>query len=130
MGGAVQVADAAQFAAGDLDAQCSQRGDTAGHDSFSAGLVHGRGPGFDDDGFQAGERGVDGGGQTGRSAAGHQYVDHAGAGAVGVVAAASARFSQRTRTVSRAALSTVNTAAVTQAVWTSGRATPSATTAT
>lgn len=128
--GAVHVADAAQFAATGLDAQCPQRGDTAGHDSFATGLVHGPGPGFDDDGLQAGERGMDGSGQTGRPTAGHQYVDHAGAGVVGLAAAVSVRFSQRMRTVSRTALSTVNTAAVIQAVWTSGRATPSATTAT
>lgn len=124
---AVHVADAAQFVAGDLDAQSSQCGDTARHDALAAGLVHGRGAGFDDDCVQAGERGVDGGGQTGRAAARHQYVDHA---ETGVVDAARARFSQRMRTVSRAALSRVNKVAVTQAVWISGRATPSATTAT
>ncbi len=91
--GAVRdAAGLAQFAAGDLDAQGSQRGDTARHDAFSAGFVDGRGPGFDDDGLQAGERGVDGGGQTGRPATGHQYVDHAGADVVGAVAVASARF--------------------------------------
>lgn len=130
--GAVQVPDAAQFAAGDLDTQCSQRGDTAGHDTFSAGLVHGRCPWFDHDGLQTGERGVDGGGKTGRTSAAHEYVDHAGDGVAegGAVAVASARFSQRMRTVSSTASSTVNTAAVTQAVCTRGSATPSATTAT
>ena len=43
---------------------------------------------------------------------------------------ASAAFSVRIRTVSRPAFSTVNTSAVTHAVWTSGSAKPSTTTAT
>ena len=62
------------------------------------------------------------GGQTGRSAARDQQVDH--------VSLASAAFSTPIRIRSSAALSTVNTTAVTHAECTSGSAMPSTTTAT
>ncbi len=129
-GGAVHVPDSAQFLPHGFDAQRPQPGDAAGHDAFSAGLVDGRGPRLDDDRLQARQRAVDRGGQTGRAATGHQDVDHAGTDPNEVATPASARFSHRMRTVSTAAFTSVKTTAVTQAVCTRGRATPSATTAT
>ena len=77
---------------------------------------------FHDDGLETGPGRVDRGGQTGRAAARHQEIDHR--------SPASAAFSTRMRVRSSAALSTVNTSAVIQAVCTSGSATPSTTTAT
>ena len=92
------------------------------HQAFAACLVDRPGAAFHDDDVQTGLRGMGGCRQSARSPACNQQVDHANL--------ASALFSVVMRVVSSAALSTVKTSAVIQAVWTRGNATPSAITAT
>ena len=92
------------------------------HQPFTAGLVYRSGAPLDDDHFQSGLRAVHGGGQSGRSAADDEQVNH--------VRLASAAFSTLTRVFNSIALSTVNSRAVIHAVCTNGSATPSAITAT
>jgi hypothetical protein len=123
----VQVADAAQRMTGGIDAERGQPPDGGGGQALTASLVQGRAARFGHRDRQARLRAADRRRQPGRAAPDDQHVDHdrAPAGA----AAASARVSQRIRTVSSAALSAVNAAAVIQADPTSGSAAPSTITA-
>ena len=123
-GFAVEVANSLQREPGQRPGQLLQRPDGARHQPLAAGLVHRARPLLDDHRLEAGAGGVQGGGQARGSPADDQDVDHAGS------SVRSALSSARIRTRNNAALSTVNTAAVTHAVCTSGSATPSATTAT
>src|SRR6202000_793864 len=102
-----------------------------GHEALAAGLVHGARARLGDRDRQARERAVDSRGEAHRAAADDKHVDHVAAGLVacGVAAAASARVSHRMRTVSSAALSTVNAHAVIQADPVSGSAARSTLTA-
>ncbi len=92
------------------------------HQPFAAGLVDRSVAPFDDDHLEARPRGVQRGGQSRRATAGDQQVDH--------VRLASASFSTLIRVLSSTALNTENTSAVIHAEFTSGKATPSAITAT
>ena len=112
-----------------VDPEVEQGGQRAGHQSLAAGLVDGAGARLEDQDVEPGAGGVQGGGEPGRAAAGDDEVPHA-LTCSGLGSEASAAFSQRIRTVSRAALATVKTTAVIQAECTSGSATPSTTTAT
>lgn len=104
--------------------------DGGGHDALAAGLVHRCRARLGDRDRQARPRAVDRRGQAHRAAADHQHVDHGAAVMAGRgAAAARARVSHRIRTVSSAALSTVNAAAVIHAEPASGSAAPSMTTA-
>lgn len=125
---AVGVADAAQFVAAHPYAEVAQGRDAAGHDALAARLVDGGGARLDHHRLQARRRGPDRGGQSGRSAARDQDVDHVRASTAG--RRASAPSSHRIRTAMRTALRAVNTRAVTQAPWARGSARPSAATAT
>lgn len=134
---AVDVADAVERLSGHGDAQLQQPAHGARHQALPAGLVDGRGPRLHDHHLQAGERAVDGGGQSGRPAARDQQVDHGLAPADGTEPGARSRppsvraaSSQPIRTRRRSRLSTVKPSAVSQAECTSGSAIPSATTAT
>ncbi len=126
----LDVADAGDLTPGRVDAEFGERVDGAGHQSFAARLVQ---PvpvpvvaAVQDDDVEPGAGGVQRGREARGPGADDEEVRHATAGA----ADSSARFSARIRTVSRAALSTVNTTAVIHAVRTSGSAIPSRTTAT
>ena len=133
----VQVADPAYRVPGepgDLDSQRGQARHGPRHQSLAAGLVDGERARLGDDNRQPRLNAPDRGCQA-RGAAGHQDVDHGVAGVAGVTlvpgaAAARARTSQRIRTVSRTALSTVKQIEVIHAVPTSGSAAPSTMTAT
>ncbi len=92
------------------------------HHPFAARLVENPTTAFDDDHLESRPRAVQRGGQTRRPAPADEQVDH--------VRLASAVFSTLIRVLSSTALSTVKTTAVSHAVWTSGRAIPSMTTAT
>ena len=113
--------------AGDLQAESGEGADRAGHQALPACLVDGRPARLDHDGVEAGARRVDGGGQAGGTAPAtsrrrsRRSRGHRSARAV---------FSQRMRTASSTALSTVKTMAVIHALCTSGSAAPSTTTAT
>ncbi len=99
-----------------------------GQHALAAGLVDGGRAGLGDRDRQAPQRAVDRRGQADGAAADHENVDH---DATGTTAAdASACPSQRIRTVSSAALSTVNADAVIHADPVSGSANPSTITAT
>ncbi len=124
----VEIVDAAQRVARHRHPHRRQRRDAAGHDPFAARLVHGGGARLDDDRLHPGQCRVDGGRQTGGPASRDEHVDHVVDGRS--AARVSASFSQRIRTTISAAFSTVNASAVTQAVWTSGSASPSTATAT
>ena len=117
------VTDAMECASGRVHAELAQPGHRTGHESFTAGLVDGTRARLHDSDRQPRPAGVDRGGQPDRPAAGDEQVPH-------VAAVASARSSQRIRTVSTTAFTTAKTTAVTHAECTSGSATPSATTAT
>ena len=108
-------------------AEVGQGGDGAGHQPLAAGLVDRAGARLADLDVEAGAGGVQRGGEPDRSAAGDEQVTHLAESPRSV---ASAAFSTRIRTVSRTALSTVNTTAVIQQACTSGSAMPSTTTAT
>lgn len=134
---AVDVADAAERLAGHRDAQLPEAAYASRHQALPAGLVDGGGPRLHDHDLEAGERAVDGGGQSGRAAARDQQVDHEAAPAEWTEAGARSRppsvraaSSQPIRTRSSTRLSTVKPSAVIHALCTSGSATPSATTAT
>ena len=118
-----QVADPDERPAGHRHAQTAELGDRGRHQAFAAGLVDGDVPGLDHGDRQSRRAGTDGDGEPHRAAAGDKQVN------VGHTRLRSARSSAAIRTRSRAAFATVNTAAVTQAVCTSGRAMPSSTTA-
>ena len=126
-----EVADPSQVVARWVDPQVEQGLQTARHQTLSAGLVDDSAARLHDERDESTPRGVEGGGKADRAAADDEHIDRAGL--VGHGAAASSRrawFSTRIRSASRAAFATVKTRAVTQAVWTSGSARPSATTAT
>lgn len=97
-------------------------GDGVRHQAFPAGLVQGAWTALDHRHVESGPGAVHRGGQSGRAAAGDEQVDHRNP--------ASVAFSTRSRVRSRAALTAVNSSAVIQALWTSGRAKPSTITAT
>ena len=92
------------------------------HKPFAAGLVYRAATTVDDHGVQSGAGREGCGGESGRAGPGDDEIDHD--------SFSKAVFSVRIRTVSKAALSAVNTTAVIQAECTSGNAIPSATTAT
>ena len=117
----LQVPDPADRHPARHDAEFRQSRDRLGHQSLAARLVDRRRPRLDHHGRQPGTARVQRGGQAGRPASRDQQVDHA---------AASARFSTRTRTDNSAAFSAVKASAVIHAVRTSGSANPSTTTAT
>ena len=118
----IQIGDTAKGLTVQGDAELLQMLDRMRHQALAAGLVDRAASAFDDDGLQPGLCGIDGGGQPTGAATGDEKVDHANL--------AKAAFSVVIRLVNRAALRTVKTRAVIHAVWTSGRAMPSATTAT
>ena len=115
------------------DAQRRQGLHAAGHQALPAGLVDRALPGLEHDNGQTGAHGIQGSAQAHRTAAhDHHVAGHVAHGETAdcAGAVARARSSTRIRTRSRAALSTVKTAAVAQAECTSGSANPSSTTAT
>ena len=120
--GVVQIGNAAKRPAVQRDAERLELGDGVRHQTFPAGLVDGPAAAVDDDGVQSGPGGVDGGGQPRGPGSGDDEIGHDNR--------ANAAFSVLIRVARSAALSTVNTSAVIQAVCTSGSAMPSATTAT
>ena len=120
--GAVQIADAVEIAALHQGAHPLKRLDRMGHQALAARLVDGAAAAFDHHHLQTRPGGVDRGGQAGRPAPRNQQVDH--------FKLSSAVFSTEIRVRSSSALSNENTAAVIHAPPASGRATPSATTAT
>ena len=127
----VEVADAAQRVAVRRDAERREPPHGGGHDALAARLVDGGRARLGDRDRQARERAVDRRGKAHRAAADDKHVDHGAAGLTARgAAAASARISHRMRTVSSAALSTVNTHAVIHADPVSGSAAPSTMTAT
>ncbi len=99
----------------------SHRVPRTGHEPFTTGLVDGHIPRLGHHDVEPGPCRQRGGGHPHRATADDQQVSHA---------RPKAASSVRMRTRSSAAFSTVNTRAVTQAVCTSGSASPSATTAT
>ncbi|MDX6279532.1 MAG: hypothetical protein QOH03_603 [Kribbellaceae bacterium] len=111
-------------AAVQFHAQAPKVVDSSEGDAFATRLVDRSRARLDDDYGQAGEGGADRGGRTSRAGAGDEEVDHF------VSAESNAASSARIRTVSNGMFSSRNTTAVTHAVWTSGNAIPSATTAT
>src|ERR1700733_6556103 len=126
----VDVADSAQRMAARLDAQGGEPPHRGGHHPLTARLVDGRAARLGDGGRQAGERAADRRHQAHRPPAHHEDVDHAVVYEAAVTlpdgaAAARAAVSQRIRTVSSAALSTVNAPAVIHAEPVSGSAKPS-----
>ena len=118
----VQVPDPAQLIASRLHPDRGQPGHGGRHQPLAARLVDRPRPRLGHGDLEPGPGALDGRGQPGRAAAGDQDVDH-------LAATASARLSHRIRTVSSAALSTVNPAAVTHAEPASGSAAPSTMTA-
>ena len=118
-----QVADPDERPAGHRHAQPVEGGNGGRHQALAAGLVDGDVPGLDHGDRQSRRAGADGDSEPHRTAARDEQVD------VGHTRLRSARSSAAIRVRSRAAFATVNTAAVTQAVCTSGRAMPSSTTA-
>ena len=127
-----EVADADQVVALRFDGERFERGDRTGHQPLAAGLVDRAGSLVPHGDIETRTSGVEGGGETGGPAADDEQVSHDTVSEAGAVASreASASFSTRSRTVSSAALSTVNTTAVIHAECTSGNANPSTTTAT
>jgi hypothetical protein len=125
----VEVADAAQRVAVRSDAQGREPPYRGGHHTLAAGLVDGGRPWLGDRDGQAREGAPDAHGQAHRAAADDEDVDH-GAGTACGAAAARAAASHRMRTVSSAALSTVNAQAVIHADPVRGSAAPSTMTAT
>lgn len=120
----VEVPDPVERAAGKFHAQAGEVRHRAVGDAFTAGLVDRCGTRLDDHDRQAGQGRSDRRGGTRWTAAGHQKIDHV------TSADFNAASSARMRTASSGMFSTVNTTAVTHAVCTSGKAMPSATTAT
>jgi len=118
---AVQVADAVQWPALWPNPEAVQVPDCVWHQPFPAGLIHSSAAPLDDDHVKPRPRAAQGGGQSRRTAAGDQQIDH--------VRLASAKFSTLIRVLSSAALSTEKTSAVIHALCTNGSATPSAMTA-
>ena len=102
--------------------------DRGRHQPLAAGLVDRSTARLDHRDPQPGPAGTDRDGEPDRTAAGDQDVRVGHAGRLGD-SACSARSSAAIRVRSSTALATVNTAAVTQALCTSGRAKPSTTTA-
>ena len=121
---ATEVPDTAEVPPRGFDADAGQQPESAGHQPLSAGLVDGTGPRLAEQHRQTDEASLDGSGQAHRAASDHEEVrvDHD--------TVASARSSTGMRTARTAALASVNTRAVTHAVWTRGSATTSTTTAT
>lgn len=119
---AVHVADAAKWLALHRNLEALQLPDSVWHQPLTAGLVDRSASAFDDDDLESRPGGVQCGGQSRRATPADEQIDH--------VSLASAAFSTVIRDRSSAALATVKTTAVTHAVCTSGRATPSKTTAT
>lgn len=129
--GGGEVADAAQRVPGQGDAQVGESSHRARHQSFAAGLVDRCRPGLGHGHVESGAGGMDRGGESGGPSADDQQVEHDEvAEASGGADRASAAFSQRSRTARRGRLSRVKPIAVSHAPWTSGRASPSTTTAT
>ncbi len=128
----VEVADAAQRVAVRRDAQGREPPHRGGHHALAARLVDRGRARLGDRDRQARQRAADRRGQAHRAAADDEHVDHGAAGltACGAAAAARAPDSHRMRTVSSAALSTVNAHAVIHADPVSGSAAPSTMTAT
>lgn len=128
------VADAAEVVSGRVDPEAGEGLEATGHQALAAGLVDRARPRLEDDGRQTRADGIQRRGEADRAAADDDDVDAHGVAPVGAPAGEAisrkASFSTRMRTVSSAALATVKTRAVTQAVCTSGRARPSTTTAT
>lgn len=125
--GALDVADAGEGVPGGVQAEGGEVADGAGHQALTARLVDRRLARLGHDGVETGARRVQGGRKAGGPASDDQQVVacvHAGSAWVRAV------FSQRTRTVSSAALASVNAVAVSHAEWTSGSAAISSTTAT
>ena len=98
--------------------------DGAVGDALAASLVDGSRARLDDHDGQTGQCRADRGRRAGGTGAGDQEIDHLSR------AEFRAASSVRIRIASRGMLSTVKTSAVIHAVWTSGNAMPSATTAT
>ena len=124
---AVAVADAGQPVPHGIHAQAGERGQRTGHEPLAARLVHRPWPGLDHHHAQACPACLDGRGEAHRAAAHHEDVDLHRCGAT-VASARSSAGMRKPR--SSTALSTVNATAVTHAVCTRGRASPSTTTAT
>src|SRR4051794_28281015 len=121
---AVEIPDAVEGTAVQLDSEAGQiRGSTVG-DPLPARLVDRCGTWLDDYHGQTGQRGTDRRRRTGGAAPGDEEIDHL------TKAEVRAGSSVRIRIASSGMFSTVKITAVSHAVWTSGSAMPSATTAT
>lgn len=108
-----------------VDVEAVQRGEPARHDALAAGLVDLACSRLEHDGLEAAALELESEDEADRAAARDHDID-VGRDHEAVRSAASARFSTGMRKPrSSTALSTVNTSAVTHAVWTSGSATPS-----
>jgi hypothetical protein len=119
---AVEVANPVEGLAFCFDAQVCQVCKGVRHHAFTAGLVDGPDAPFDDGHLESSLRAVQCGGQSRRTPAADEQVDHD--------RLASAAFSTVSRVLSRTAFKTVKTTAVIHAVCTRGSAMPSTTTAT
>ncbi len=127
LGGAapVEVADALDVLALRVQPEPVERGHGAGQQPLAAGLVDRSGARLAEHDVEAGAGRDQGGGEADGASSGHHQVPHPAA-----TDSRRARSSTRIRVVSSAALSTVKPSAVIHAPCTSGRATPSTTTAT
>lgn len=120
----VEIPNAVERSAVQLDSEAGQiRSSTVG-DPLPARLVDRYGTWLDDNHGQTGQRGTDRRRRPGGTATGDEEIDHL------IKAEFRAASSDRIRIASSGMFSTVKTTAVSQAVWTSGSAMPSATTAT
>ena len=120
----VEIANALERTAGKFHAQPLEVGHGTVGDALTARLVDRRRARLDHDNRQSRERSADRGGSACWTATSYQKIDHV------TSADFNAASSARMRTASSGMFSKVNTTAVTHAVCTSGKAIPSATTAT
>ncbi len=120
--GGVAVADAPERPSVRVHPQTVQMPQGVRHQALTAGLIDHTGAPLDDDHLQAGPGAVQRSRQAGRTASDDEQVDHD--------RLASAAFSTRIRVLSRTALKTENSSAVSHAVCTKGSAKPSVMTAT
>ena len=130
MSTARDVGDAVERVSLRLDAQSRKVVESGRHESFTAGLVDRARAGLGDRDRQPCLGRLERRDEADRAASHHEQVDVEAHGRPVAVARRRARSSSWSRTASMGMLSTVNTSAVIQALWTRGRARPSTTTAT